>query len=484
MSGSSGGRRAWSRWDPRTRLVVGNAMAAGIVKGGSMLIALAMVPAYLRFFEDKGSLGAWLAAISMVNWFLTVDLGIGNGMRNSIVASMEGRDWGKVRDQVAGAYGAALGIVLVVSPLAGLLVTLVDWSALLGAPTSDSSGSLQQLVAWLMVTIGLQFVLRTVTFVLYGLQRSALTNVLALTTSLTLLVFVLGASVLPRGTRVELLGPAYAVAVNLPLVVVTVWVFAVPLARTRPYGWSKFWVNVPAALSSGRSFFANQLLFTALLGTSAFMVARVAGSAGVVEYQAHYTLFSLVGVVAMLGLTPVWSAVTQAIVVKDYDWVARTLARAEVAATAASLVIVLLAVCLAPLLELWLGRGVVQPTLLTTAAFVVFGYGFLMHGVVATFAAGLSKLRLQLAFYGLGFGLKVLVVYLAVSRTQTWAIVPAIDGVVLIAYYLTERHSLRSWLRQSREAPAPRGADPSVNDGRVDPIPAPPTPRSPHDAPN
>ena len=58
-----------------------------------MLTSLLTLPAYLNYFQDKSILGSWFAILSILNWVLTFDLGVGNGMRNYIVKSLEKNDF-------------------------------------------------------------------------------------------------------------------------------------------------------------------------------------------------------------------------------------------------------------------------------------------------------------------------------------------------------------------------------------------------------
>lgn len=437
------------KMDERSWIVVKNAASAGLLKGGAMLAALAMVPAYLQFFDDKAAYGAWLTAVSIVNLILTLDFGVGNGMRNSLVAKLAAQDWRSARREIAGAYGAAVFLMLLLAIPVVFVFTQANVPAMTGLESTAAGENLAHLVAWLIATVALQFVLRNVSFVLYALQRAALNNLMALSTSLILLTFVLAMASASRMPNVLWLGPAYMGAVNLPLIVASLWVFSGPLRDCRPCRWREFVSGVGLALRSGRLFFLNQLLYTAILGTSAAAVALVAGPAGVVDYHAHYALFSIAGILATLALTPVWSAVTHAFVKRDVPWIQRALYKGEVIAGILCAIPVITALGTGPILDAWLGPGAVTSSVVERFAFVLFGIGFVLHGVAATFAAGLGKLRLQLTFYAIGFMLKVVVVLLATPRTDQWALIPAMDGLILLAYFMVERRAVGRWLMHS-----------------------------------
>ena len=66
------------------RNILVNILGAFLVKGGSMLLTLFLLPAYLKFFGNDDILGIWYTILSIINWVLVFDLGIGNGLRNKL----------------------------------------------------------------------------------------------------------------------------------------------------------------------------------------------------------------------------------------------------------------------------------------------------------------------------------------------------------------------------------------------------------------
>lgn len=74
-----------------SRIVLKNSVAAILIKGAGVIISVLSMPAFLRYFDDKAVLGVWYTILGVVTWIDFFDLGIGNGLRNSLVDSFNAR---------------------------------------------------------------------------------------------------------------------------------------------------------------------------------------------------------------------------------------------------------------------------------------------------------------------------------------------------------------------------------------------------------
>ena len=65
-------------------MLLKNIIGAFVVKGGSLIISVVLLPLYLRFFGDQTVLGIWYTILSILNWVVLFDLGLGQGLRNQL----------------------------------------------------------------------------------------------------------------------------------------------------------------------------------------------------------------------------------------------------------------------------------------------------------------------------------------------------------------------------------------------------------------
>lgn len=71
-----------------TKIVIRNTFYAFVIKGIALAISFFSTPAFIRYFDNNEVLGLWYTLLSILTWFLSFDLGIGNGIRNHLVVAI------------------------------------------------------------------------------------------------------------------------------------------------------------------------------------------------------------------------------------------------------------------------------------------------------------------------------------------------------------------------------------------------------------
>ena len=195
------------------------------------------MPAFMEYFHDSAVLGLWFTMLSMLNWILTFDLGIGNGLRNYLAIALEKQDRLECQRLISSAY-CSVGAMAVVL----------------------SIGIIVQVIRTLLVGIWIQFFLKLVNTILYAMQRSAVPNALLLFSNILLLLstFVLNTGDTQR--NLVRLANAYVLTSNLPMLVATIVVFSTSLRKIkiRLLDWKKKQTKQIVVL--GCSFLLLQLL--------------------------------------------------------------------------------------------------------------------------------------------------------------------------------------------------------------------------------
>ena len=428
-----------------TRIVLKNSMGAFIIRGGSLVVSLLTMPVFIRFFDNQALLGVWFTLLSIINWVLNFDMGISNGLRNKLTVAIATDNRHDLRRYISSAY-LILGLVTLLLGVAGYaLLSYIPWNDVLNvAPSVVSEDVMMLAVRNIFLGIMLQFFLRTISSVLYALQYSAINNLILLAISLLQLLFAL---LFPRrGSAQEnliLMSHAYILLANIPFIVATVLVFALKLRHAIPSPRYFSASHSRDVLSLGGIFFLCQILFMLIMNTNEFFISRYTGPESVVEYQIYNRLFSFVGTLFSLVLTPLWSSITKAVAEKDRLWISRLFTQLERVIMVAAVFEFLLIPVAQPIVDLWLGAGMLRVDYFHAAAFALFGAALIYTNVVSTVACGIGRMGLQVICFSLGVAAKFLVLYFLMPVYPSWILIILLNFAILLAYSVPQHIALK-----------------------------------------
>ena len=180
-----------------------------------------------------------------------------------------------------------------------------------------------------------------------------------------------------------------------------------------------------------------------LINTNEFFITRIFGPSNTVEYQIYYKLTSLVSVGLTLALTPLWSMVTKALHEKDFLWlqsIYRKLTWFALLATAMQFIMVPF---MPFFIGIWVGDVIVIETRVSLV-FALFGSVFVYQAIVSTIVCGLGKMKFQAISYTIAVIVKIVFIFCFAKKIGHWAVVVAINAVVLLPYCIIEDKRIRS----------------------------------------
>jgi len=161
------------------KIIFFSMLGSFFIKGGSLVVSLFTLPAYLNYFNNQPILGLWFTVLSVLSWILTFDLGIGNGLRNHLVTTLVNNDLIKTRKYISSAYIIISIIVIIVSTISIVLFRFINWNLIYNIPPSVvSNETLNMTISIIFIGIMFQFLFTLITSILYAMQKSALTNFL------------------------------------------------------------------------------------------------------------------------------------------------------------------------------------------------------------------------------------------------------------------------------------------------------------------
>ena len=396
-----------------TGIVIRNTIASMIIKGGSLFIALFTTPAYMRYFNSNEILGLWFTVLSVLAWILNCDMGIGNGLRNHLVFAINENDWDKAKRYISSAYFFLCAIGAGILCLIIMIGHFVNWNVVFNIDTSLIDPSvLQNVIVILLVSVILQFVLRLVTSILYALQEAFVPGLLNLVTNVVMLVYVLAANHFSFNDNIKNLAYVYLFAVNLPLLLTTVWIFARKLPKARPT--LSFYRKNDALLilKVGVAFLWVQLVAMLVDNTNNYLITLFVGNAQVVEYQLYNKIFYLPVTMMMLLTGSIWSTITKAKAENNWSWIAGSYKKTMLIVAIIGAGEFMLVPLLQFVFDLWLGDKTIQVNYTAATVMAASSAVMCLRTILASYSNGLCELKIQAVYMTAGAVINIPLAYL------------------------------------------------------------------------
>lgn len=413
-----------------------NILLAFLIKGLAMIISFFSMPLYIKYFGNDSVLGLWYTILSMLTWINLFDLGMGNGLRNRLTEALALGDHKAAKEYISSTYAALTVVILPVMIVICAVIYFVDLNAFFNiTPDLVSPVTLRYAVLILIFGVAIHFVLKTVTSIVYAIQKPFINNLLTIATSVLPLMYI----GFFRGGDAEqnllALTGVHVISSNLPHLLLTFALFKTrELRECTPSLKACTRVTAKAMLNFGLQFFFAQVTFMFLSSTNEIIITNFFSAADVVDYSIYYRLFTLISSLFMLALTPLWSKVTKDLAQKKYRKIKitnRVLYTLSALAVVAQVVMVFLAQFV---VDIWLGDEAIPIDLMTAAVFAFYGSVFIFNVVLTTMANGIGDLKTQVMFYGVGSLLKIPTIWLLSLYIDHWRIVLLYNGVVLLVF--------------------------------------------------
>lgn len=413
-----------------------NIIGAFTVKGGSLVISVILLPLYLRFFQNQAVLGTWYTILSVLNWVMLFDLGLGQGLRNQLPKALLANDKRLAKKYISTTYILMTVVALVISVLGIIAIKWVNLYSLFNVDESIIEYR-YLLKGTIIVFLGIMFqiVLKIVTSILYAMQKSAMVNALGLITNILILCVLCIVPSRDVGSNLVTMSWVNVIAANVPYLICTFLIFRTKtLKGTGPSikNFSKEYVR--DIFNVGISLLWLQVVFMIVSSTNEFLISKFTEPRFVVEYQAYYKVFKTAAMVVSLALTPIWSAVTKSLLEKKYKWIKKI----YMLFLGASGLCFLGEVFLIPVLQfgmdVWLGKGTIIVSVEYAFVFALSSTVFVIHSVNTSIGNGMSYFSLQMVWMTVAAMLFIPLAWLFVNVFDSWIGVVFASVLAMLPY--------------------------------------------------
>jgi O-antigen/teichoic acid export membrane protein len=331
-------------------------------RGIGVLVSLVSIPLTVSYLGAE-RYGVWVTISTFLAWLNIADLGLGNGLTNSL-SECYGHDRPDLAQRyVATAFWMLVGVAAALGAMFGLAWSWIDWSALFNVQSIEARAEVAAAMALAIAIFLLNFPLSLVAKIYGAYQEGAVANFWATAGNIVSLLALVAA------TRVEGGLVWLVVAVSGSLLAITAlnaaWLFLrhKPWLAPRP-GMVRRESMWRLAGTSGM-FFVLQIASLLILQTDNLIIAHYLGARQVTPYSVAWRLFSYTALFQVLLFPSLWPAYAEAFARKDVGWVRRTFRANILTSTLLTIALTLPMVFFgSQIIALWAGPDAVPPRML------------------------------------------------------------------------------------------------------------------------
>lgn len=292
------------------------------LKGISIIIGLIFVPLLLNYL-DAERYGIWLTLTSIVGWFTFFDIGLGNGLRNKLTEALAKGEIQLAKEYVSTAYALIASIFIGILFIFYCVNPFLHWNKILN--TSNVPEKELSLLALLVFTFFLlRFIFNLIGIILMADQRPALNNAFNPISNIISLIIIYILSHTIKGALV-IMGFVLSIVPVIVLFFASVVLFKGKYRYLKPSMKYIKWKHTRSLLGLGVNFFIIQLAAIILFSTSNIIITQILGAEQVTIYNIAFKYFQIPVMLYGIIMIPIWSAVTDAFVRRDFSWLQDTL---------------------------------------------------------------------------------------------------------------------------------------------------------------
>lgn len=415
-------------------ILMKNIAGSFIFKGLSLIIQILMVPAYIEYFTNKNFLGIWFVIISIVNWIVLFDFGIGNGLRNRLIESIVNKNDKEIRENISSSYAGSLIISITFFLIGSVLVYFINWSKYLNIGDSIDDKTINRILLLTLFIVTIQILLKNIVAILNAIQKTFAVNLLLLISNIIIYSFLLYQNTFGFNlNNINLMLIVYGLAINLPLLILTLIVFkfsSLPLPKI---------MNVKSGVlrllvTIGLKFFYIQIMFMLIVVTNEMLISYFYSTSNVVDYQILFKLFYTVATLFSLISNPIWSALVKADKENKKDDIVKIKKIMRIFTVFFILLLILIGFFSEEILNIWIGEDTIQVEKYTIAIFVLFVSLMILNFNVTTFANGFNLLKEQIFGYTLIAVFRIPLMIFLNQFNNHWSNLILATSILMIVY--------------------------------------------------
>lgn len=380
--------------DARSSLLKKNICLSFLIKGWSGVVQLLIVPITLLCLGNYEN-GIWMTISSILIWMDSLDIGLGNGLRNKLAIQLASDEKEKARESVSSTFFMLIFIIVPTAILLMFAVRIFDFYDILNVD-NKIVGNLNETIVVAILFVSTTFIFKFIGNIYLGMQLPAINNALVVGgQTLSLIgVYILNLLDIHSLTAVASVYTASPTIIYLTAYNIT---FNIKYKWLRP---SFAYFNrktVKSLFNTGVKFFILQISGIILFASSNIIISRLFTPEMVTPYQVAYRYFSIVVMLFTIVAVPYWSATTDAFTKKDFEWIKKSRRNMNKIIYLIFAILICMILCSEFVYEIWVGSKV-HITLELSIGMALYVFTIIYSLSYSYFLNGMGALKMQLYF--------------------------------------------------------------------------------------
>lgn len=371
----------------RSSLLKKNILASFAIKGWAGIIQLLLVPITIHCLGNYIN-GLWMVISSVLIWIDSLDIGLGNGLRNKLSERIALNDSQGAKEYVSTTFFTLIGIIIPAILIILLFCTNIDLYKQLNVDRHIIH-NLTTVICISVVLVGNTFIFKFIGNVYLALQLPAVNNALVTAgQTVTLLsLFIQQFYHIHSLTLVAISytgGPLLTYLMSYPIT------FQWKYKELSP-SWRFFRrEKIKELFSIGIKFFILQIAGIVLFASTNILISRLFSPEFVTPYQVTYRYYSFIVMLFSIIAIPFWSATTDAYAKHDFRWIQSSVKKLHLIVLTMLCIIIVQTLVSPFVYNIWVGPGVKTDIVLSgimgTYIFTIIfslSYSYILNGIGA-----------------------------------------------------------------------------------------------------
>lgn len=376
----------------RSQLIKKNILFSFGIKGWAGVIQILLVPLTIKCLGNYAN-GIWMVISSMLIWIDSMDIGLGNGLRNILADKLAKGDMAGAKMCVSTTFFTLIGIILPVVCIATILCNAINIYQLLNVDP-QLIPHLSAVVSVSVIIVGGTFIFKFIGNVYMALQLPAVNNALV-TIGQTLTLISVFCMQQAHFNSLMWVAIAYTAGPLLSYLVAYPISFRGKYAFLRP-GISAFKAcMIKDLFSLGIKFFILQIAGIILFASTNLIISKLFSPELVTPYQVTYRYYSFTVMIFTVIAVPFWSATTDAYATNDMQWIKKSMRKLHIILVGMLLAIVLQTLASPYIYKIWVGEGV-RTNLMLSCLMGIYIFEIICSLCYSYILNGMGALNVQL----------------------------------------------------------------------------------------